>query len=325
MFKTNVKRRDFLQGSGAAALAIASNALPGSAAAATGGAMPAGACDCHLHVFEPAAFPYALPRTYTPGAAALESLLALEKTLGIERVVLVQPSTYGTDNRCLLSALERLGTQRGRGIAVIDHASADIAELRRWHAKGVRGVRLNVEVKGGHDLDAVSATLQRTAELVAPLGWCIQLYIDVAMVIALAEDLARLPCPVILDHFGGLKAKHGLHQPGLAVLRGLLQSGNVYVKLSAPYRVSDSGPDFADVAPFATALIQTAPTRLIWGSDWPHTGSAGQRTGDLSVIEPFRREDDLRTLALLARWAPDAAVRQAILADNAATLFGFSV
>lgn len=336
MSDMTLTRRTFLQGTGAAALAIAGNALPGTASASEMAAspasspkssamqVPAGACDCHVHVFEPAAFPYTLPRTYTPGEASVASLLALEKSLGVERIVLVQPSSYGTDNRCLLSALDRIGSQRARAIAVIDPASTDRAELERMHAKGVRGVRLNVEVKGEGNNEKVASLLKKTAELIAPLGWAIQLYADVGMVTALAEILAALPCPVILDHFAGLKAKNGLQQPGLAVVIGLLKSRYIYVKLSAPYRVASSGPDFADVTPFATALINAAPQRMIWGTDWPHTGSSGQRNGDLSVIEPFRNEDDLRTLGLLAQWAPDAAVRHAILVDNPARLFGFA-
>jgi predicted TIM-barrel fold metal-dependent hydrolase len=332
MIETSLNRRTFLQGTGAAALAMAGNALPAGAGAAevtanaTSAAfkVPDGACDCHVHVFEPARFAYTLPRTYTPGEASVASLLALEKSLGIDRVVLVQPSGYGTDNRCLLDALDRIGSERARGIAVIDPAVAQRAELEGWHARGVRGVRLNVEVRGGGNIDSVAEALKRTANLIAPLGWAIQLYADVTMLGALAADLTALPCRVILDHFGGIKTKNGIDQPGLAHLIGLLESGKVYVKLSAPYRASSQGPDFDDLAPFAQALIQAAPRRLLWGTDWPHTGSSGQRNGDLSVIEPFRREDDLRTLGLLARWAPDAGVRRAILVDNPASLFGFT-
>lgn len=323
MSETSVKRRNFLQGTGAAALAIA-GATATESTAATTFTVPDGACDCHVHVFEPNRFPYTLPRSYTPGEANVASLLALEKSIGIDRVVLVQPSGYGTDNRCLLDALDRIGHQRARGIAVIDPAGRPRAELERWHAAGVRGVRLNVEVRGGGNIDTVADTLKRTAALIAPLGWSIQIYADVAMIGALAPDLKTLPCRVILDHFGGLKTKNGIDQPGVATLVGLLQSGNVYVKLSAPYRASNHGPDFDDVTPFAQALVQAAPRRLLWGTDWPHTGSSGQRNGDLSVIEPFRREDDLRTLGLLAKWAPDAGVRRAILVDNPATLYGFT-
>jgi predicted TIM-barrel fold metal-dependent hydrolase len=324
MNETSVNRRNFLQGTGAAALAMAGAVLPAdSNAAAATFKVPDGACDCHVHVFEPARFAYTLPRTYTPGEASVESLLALEKSIGIDRVVLVQPSGYGTDNRCLLDALDRIGSQRARGICVIDPHTAQRAELERWHAQGVRGVRLNVEVRGGGNIDTVAEALARTADLIAPLNWAIQLYADAGMIDALAADLAGLPCRVILDHFGGLKTRNGLQQAGLTALVGLLKSGNVYVKLSAPYRASNAGPDFDDVTPFAQALVQAAPRRILWGTDWPHTGSSGQRSGDLSVIEPFRREDDLRTLGLLARWAPDAGVRHAILVDNPATLFGF--
>lgn len=284
------------------------------------------ACDSHVHVFDPAHYPYALPRSYTPGSATVGALRQHLQALGMGRVVLVQPSPYGTDNRCLLHALQQLGPQQARAIAVIDPHTATPAYLAELHAQGVRGVRLNVEA-GHSDSAVIGRVLQATADKVAALDWIIQLYADATSVAALAPQLAALPCRVILDHFGGLKAP-AANPAGtasdLALMCDLLASGKVYLKLSAPYRVASDSPGYASVAPLATALIAAAPERLLWGSDWPHTGSSAQRDGNLARIEAFRAEDAATTLALLAHWAPQPAQRDAILIHNPASLFGFA-
>lgn len=287
-------------------------------------AVPRGACDCHVHVFEPRRFEYVLPRTYTPGEASLDDLSAFLARLGLDRVVLVQPSSYGADNRCLLDALGRLGPHRARGIAVVDLAKVTPRELDELRAAGVRGLRLNLEVRGERDAKAASSALQRARQVVAGTGLAIQVYADIGLIEAVADDLATLGVPVLLDHFAGLRAERGTEQPGFAALMSLLRSGNAYVKLSAPYRASKQGPGFADVKPLAQALIGAAPNRMLWGSDWPHTGSSSSRSGDLSQVEPFRPEDAGRTLDLLTDWTPDAGIRRQILVDNPAALFGFA-
>lgn len=338
MNNANTDRRTFLKEAGMTALAVAGGMLtqPVQAATPTGQtsmdagqvsaprmAIPKGSCDCHVHVFEPDQYPYTLPRTYTPGTASVDMLNRFESTLGIERVVLVQPSSYGTDNRCLVDALRRLGPERARAIAVVDLEQATQTDLKALHQAGVRGIRLNLEVKGERNAHVVAAALKQAEALVADLGWSIQIFAEVPLIAALSEQLASLKVPVILDHFGGIKTEHGLEQPGFAALLSLLKSDKVYIKLSAPYRISKHGPDYADVTPFAQALIAVAPHRMLWASDWPHTGSSANRTGDLSKIEPFRKEDSGHTLGLLQNWAPDAATRQQILVDNPAKLFGF--
>ncbi|MYN44750.1 amidohydrolase family protein [Pseudoduganella sp. FT93W] len=282
------------------------------------------ACDSHVHVFDPARFPYVLPRSYTPATASVRELRQHLHKLGMARVVLIQPSPYGTDNRCLLDALQQLGCAQARAIAVIDADSTTPLQLENLHQQGVRGVRLNVEA-GSADAVSISAALRQTAEKVAPLGWLIQLYADGATVAALAPMLATLPCRVILDHFGGMKSNPASRASTLPVLLDLLASGNVYIKLSAPYRVARDGPDYASVAELAGTLINAAPHRLLWGSDWPHTGSSAQRDGNLARIEAFRAEDATRTLSLLSQWARQGAQRDAILIHNPAALFGFAI
>lgn len=281
------------------------------------------ACDSHVHVFDPARFPYALPRSYTPATASVGELRQHLRKLGMARVVLIQPSPYGTDNRCLLDALQQLGSEQARAIAVIDADSATPQQLDQLHRQGVRGVRLNVEA-GSADVASISAALRQTADKVAPLGWLIQLYADGATVAALAPMLRTLPCRVILDHWGGMKTHPASRASTLPVLLDLLAGGNVYIKLSAPYRVADDGPEYASIAALAGTLINAAPHRLLWGSDWPHTGSSAQRDGNLARIEAFRTEDAAQTLSLLSRWAHQPAQRDAILIHNPATLFGFA-
>ena len=284
-----------------------------------------GACDCHVHVFEPARFGYVLPRTYTPGAAPLADLQHMLTHAGLDRVVVVQPSAYGTDNRCLLDALRRLGTQCARGVAVVDIDRTTDQELEALISGGVRGLRLNLEVRGERNAGSAARQLKRARDLVLGSGLALQLYADIAVVEVLADDIATAGVPIVLDHFGGLRADRGPEQAGLTTLLALVRERLVYVKLSAPYRTGSAGPDYAEAGLLARALVAAGPGQLMWGSDWPHTGSSSNRSGDLSRIEPFRAEDAGRTLDLLADWVPDKEVRRQILVDNPAALFGFSL
>lgn len=284
--------------------------------------VPRGACDCHTHVFgPPAQFPFAAERTYTPGEASLEELLALQADLHLDRVVIVHPSVYGTDNACTVDALHRL-EGRGRGVAVIaDDITA--AELDALHRAGVRGIRLNLATAGVHDPEIARRRLAAAAARVAPLNWHVQIYTTLTMVAALQIELAAVPVPLVIDHFGGADAAAGPTQPGFAALLALVSAGKTYVKLSAPYRSSSQRPDYGDVAALAAALIAANPERMLWGSDWPHPGGGHKRGQSIEEIEPFFPEDDGKTLNLLADWAPDPALRRRILVDNPARLYDF--
>jgi predicted TIM-barrel fold metal-dependent hydrolase len=204
-------------------------------------AVPRGACDCHTHVFgPPAQFPFAPERSYTPGEASLEELLALQADLHLERVVIVHPSVYGTDNSCTVDALHRLGG-RGRGVAVIADDIAQ-AELDALHRAGVRGIRLNLATTGVHDPDVARRQLAAAAARVAPLNWHVQIYTTLAVIAALQAELAAAPVPLVIDHFGGASAAAGPKQPGFAALLALVSAGKTYMKLSAPYRSSSQRP-----------------------------------------------------------------------------------
>ncbi|MEJ8812843.1 amidohydrolase family protein [Variovorax ureilyticus] len=285
--------------------------------------VPPRSCDCHVHIFDPARFPYVPQRTYTPGTATVQDLLAFERRLGIERVVLVQPSGYGTDNRCLVDALAQLGKDRARGVAVIDPQRTTAAELEALHSAGVRSIRLNLEVRGDHSADRARAAVKQALDVVSGPKWSIQIYADLKVIDGISDTLAEAKTPIVLDHFGGLRAEQGINQEGFSKLVTLARERNVYVKLSAPYRASKH-PDYADLAPYVRALVDAAPQHLIWASDWPHTGSSSNRGGDLSQVEPFRVINDGQVLDLLAQWVPEARMRQEILAENAARLYGFA-
>ncbi|MGA7329949.1 MAG: amidohydrolase family protein [Rhodomicrobium sp.] len=282
--------------------------------------MPENACDCHVHIVGPAAkYPMDPDRTYTPGEAPIGELLALRKSLGIVRNVLVQPSFYGTDNSCMLDALAELGST-ARGIAVLP-PEISLEELQRLDRRGVKGIRLNLESSLTRDPSAASAQLNAFAKKLAPFGWHIQIYAALPVIAQLAEEIANLPVPVVIDHFGSPVAAKGIDQPGFAALLNLVRNRKVFVKLSGCYRFSQA-PDYADVAPFARALIEAGPAQLVWASDWPHTGRS--KSGSRMEIAPFQRIDDVKMLALFAEWCPDASLRKLILAETPECLYKFA-
>ncbi|BEP64411.1 amidohydrolase family protein (plasmid) [Variovorax sp. V213] len=284
--------------------------------------IPSRTCDCHVHVFDPGRFPLAASRTYTPGIATVTDLQAMQARLGVERVVLVQPSCYGTDNGAVLDAIARIGQAHARGIAVLDFDKMQPSELHTLHAQGIRGIRLNFATQRTQAVDDLRAHILKTCDVVATLGWSLQLHCHATLIEAIAPTLARLSTPLVLDHFAGFRAASwSSTSPAWAALRGLLDAGNTYVKLSAPYRVSER-PAQADLDALARALVRAAPHRMLWGSDWPHTGGAGVRTTSPEQVEPFREVDAGRSLDQLCTWT-DIAIRQLILVDNPARLFGF--
>src|SRR5215216_2845774 len=231
-------RRDVLYGlGGAAASAVAlRTGAPFSSTAlahtAVDFAVPRGACDCQVHVFDPARFPYAAKRVYTPPEASVESLVELHKTLRMDRVVIVQPSVYGADNACTLDAVRRLGA-RARAVAVIDKATS-ATELDEMAAAGVRGIRLNLNTTPGGEIDADGSkrTLDVAAEQIRGRRWHIQFYTRPHVIAVLKDHIEQLPFPVVFDHFGAAQAAKGPNQPGFAALTDLVRSGRAYVKIS---------------------------------------------------------------------------------------------
>jgi predicted TIM-barrel fold metal-dependent hydrolase len=279
--------------------------------------VPKRGCDCHVHVFDPGRFPFAPSRTYTPESATAAQLLALHRALHISRVVIVQPSVYGTDNSCTLDAMQQYGPG-ARGIAVLP-SEVPSTTLDNLERAGIRGVRINLGTAGDTNLDHARGRLKSAIEQIQGRKWHVQIYAALPVIAGVMDLLHASPVPVVFDHFGGAKAALGLRQPGFDKLLEFVRSGKGYVKISGAYRASDKPPDYPDVVPLARALIEANPNRILWGSDWPHPDTgAGRKPGDVS---PLLRIDDRHLLNLLAMWAPDAALRKTILVDNPATLY----
>ena len=282
-------------------------------------AVPAQACDCHTHIIgDPKQFPFWASRTYTPEAALPEEMSALHRALHIDRVVIVTPSVYGTDNAATLYGMKARGAA-ARGIAVIgDKTSA--ADLDAMNRAGIRGIRLNLATAGQTDLTFARRTLTDAIARVAPRQWHIQMYTGLPVIAGIRQLVEAAPVPVVFDHFGGAEAAKGVQQSGFSDLLALLRAGKAYVKISGAYRASAVAPGYPDATPLAKALIAANPDRIIWGTDWPHPGPA---LGKATDFAPFQQIDDGRLLNQLAVWAPDAAVRKQILVDNPARLYGF--
>jgi predicted TIM-barrel fold metal-dependent hydrolase len=324
-----LSRRAMLGRVGAAAGAAwamrAGVAVGAASRAAVDFEIPRGACDCHVHVFgDPAKFPFAEKRIYTPPQASVEQLLELQRDLHLDRVVVVQPSVYGADNACTIDAVRQMGA-RARGVAVIDKATSRKA-LEEMAAAGIRGVRLNLETNSAGRFDPADAKvlLDATAEQIRGLGWHVQIYTRTSVVTALKDHLAGMSFPVVIDHFGRGNPAQGPSQLDFAALLDLVRSGAVYVKISGAYRISEKVPDFAEVTPLAQALVAANPDRIVWGTDWPHPNSDYGRGKPLTEISPPFPIDDGLLLNQLPKWVPDAALRKKILVDNPARLYGFA-
>lgn len=272
--------------------------------------LPALACDTHAHVCGPASrYPYAAARIYTPPDALPAQYRHMLDTLGVTRAVLVQPSVYGTDNRALLDALAA-DPVRQRAVAVLDPAVTN-AELERMHALGVRGARCNiVDVKEGKGRLPMKMLLA-LAEKIRPFGWHIEFLMHVDAFPDLDRLLEGFPVDVVFGHLGYMSPGTGADAPGFQALLRLLRGGRAWVKLTGPYRISAGALPYPGVTPLAHALVECAPERIVWGSDWPHVMVKGAMPNDGELCE------------LLADWVPDEALRKRVLVDNPESLYDF--
>ena len=281
--------------------------------------VPAGACDCHTHVFgDPTRFPFAPNRTYTPQPASIEEMRKLHRALHTTRVVIVQPSVYGTDNACTLDGIRQLAPN-ARGIAVIDDQTSDGA-LDQMNEAGIRGIRINLATVGQTDPELGKRRFAATIGRIGTRKWHVQMFTQLSVIEAMQKDIAQSPVPVVFDHFGGAQASAGPSQRGFDVLLDLVRTGRAYVKVSAPYRGSTAAPDFSDMGPLAKALIAANVRRILWGTDWPHPDTTPGRAA--TEISPLRQIDDGRVFNQFAVWA-SAAERKTILVDNPKELYGF--
>jgi len=278
--------------------------------------LPPDSCDAHFHVFgPPETFPFLSTHEYTPPAAPLEHYQKMLAVIGVERAVVVQPSVHGLDNSATLDAIKNSkGKFRGVG-RIDDKTSKD--DLMRLHDGGVRGVRFNLldRPRGNIKLDV----LDRCIDNIAHLGWSVDLHIDMKNLINQEQFIRRSPVPVVLDHLARVKPAQGLDQPGFELLLDLMKLNHVWTKVSGADKICETtvqdyyGLPFIEVIPFAQAVIAAAPDRVIWGTDWPHSNN----------FAPGHTPNDGDLVDLLAAFAPDNSVRQKILVDNPALLYGF--
>jgi predicted TIM-barrel fold metal-dependent hydrolase len=273
-----------------------------------------------MHVFgDPDVYPPAPVRAYTPRPATFESYRAMARPLGLERVVIVQPSAYGVDNRCMLDVLRRSDPTL-RAVAVIDETTPE-SDLDAFHALGVRGVRLNLATLAAPTAERGRALLKATATRVARLGWHVQVYARPALLAPMLADVQNLATPVVVDHMGGADAALGADQPVVRELAALLTREQVWVKVSGATRVVADASLFPAGLALMRALIAANPARIVWGTDWPHIGPNEPGAPKPVVFLPI---DNAGLLKLLIEACnEDTALLRRILADNPATLYGF--
>jgi len=310
-----IARRALLKGASFAVLSAAASGLSARSSKAQQApyssgseapklAAPANACDCHMHIYD-ARFPAAPNATLRPPDALVTDYKLLQKRIGTTRNVIVTPSTYGTDNRVTLEAMQQIGPN-ARGVAVVDTSVKD-DELKRMHDLGIRGIRFNLVQAGATTAEMIEPLAKRVNDL----GWHIQIHMKGEQIAGIEDLLLRVPSPIVFDHLGRLAQPNALDNPGFKTISKLIDKGRTWVKLSGAYQDSKVGaPSYSDTVPVARAYIKAAPQRMVWASDWPHPTEKD-------------KPDDAVLFDLLAEWAPEAAVRTGILVQNPETLYGF--
>jgi len=265
------------------------------------------ACDSHLHIYD-ARFLAAAGQSVMPRATVAEYRL-LQARIGTTRAVVVQPRANGTDNAVTVDAVAQLGLANARGVAVL-HPTAGDAQLRELDAAGIRGLRVSAH-EPQHGVCTVDM-IEPLARRIEPLGWHLQLHLTADQLAANAAMIEGLPCRIVIDHRARLPAGATSSHPAFVLVRRLLDAGRTWVKISGPYLDSQSGgPEWADVAPAARAIIAAAPERMLWGSDWPHPTERGPKPDDAAFFDR------------LADWSPTEATRKRILVDNPREIYGF--
>jgi 2-pyrone-4,6-dicarboxylate lactonase len=270
--------------------------------------MPAGACDSHVHVFGPPETYICVPQPhYTLPDGAPRLLQRMTQAMALDRFAIVQPSYYGTDNRCMLDALDAFA-DRARGVAMVEESITD-SELERMHLRGVRALRLDLFLRAQWTVADLQSYIRRSIERTKPLGWHVQFYTPGHVVRDLIPFLADLEVNFVIDHMGYMLESDGLTRADFDRLLEAVSRGYGWLKLSAPYRLANDG-NYERLKPLAAAIVESVGDRTIWGSDWPHIPMGDRDTGQL--------------LNLLADWVPDEQKRNKILVANPARLYGFA-
>jgi 2-pyrone-4,6-dicarboxylate lactonase len=276
--------------------------------------LPEGATDCHAHICGPAAkFPYWNERIYTPPDALMPHYKTMLNGLKVSRAVIVQPSVYADDNSAMLAALAT-DPKNLRGVAVVKPNIAE-AQLRAMHAAGVRGIRCNIVDLANAKGQLPIAELRLLAERIAPLKWHLELLMHVNEFPQLQSQLGDLPVDLVFGHYGYAPTSVGIQDAGFQALLALMKQGKAWVKFTGQYRISSQPlsqqPLYADIKPFAQALIDCNPAHILWGTDWPHVMVKGSMPNDADLCD------------LLGDWVQDPTLREKILVHNPATLYGF--
>lgn len=268
---------------------------------------PAGACDCHHHIYDAVRFPPTQPGGEIVPDARVEEFRMLQKRIGTSRNVVVTPRAYVTDNRVTLDAIARLGAN-ARGVAVI-HPTVTDAELKMLAEGGIRGIRFSIT--DPRNSSTSFEMIEPLSKRVNGLGWHVQINMTADQIVAAEELWNRLPSPIVFDHLGHVPQPAGVSQPVFSTIRRLVDKGRTWVKLSVTYdNTKDGPPGYADITMVAQAYVKAAPERMVWGSNWPHPNEVN-------------KPDDAALFDLMARWAPDEKTRNRILVDNPAALYGF--
>ena len=271
--------------------------------------VPDGACDCHHHVYDPSRWAYASAAVLKPPAATIDDYRRYQAQIGTSRSVVVTPSTYEFDNEASADFIRR---QSGRaiGVAVVP-ADVDAATLKRLHAAGFRGARINGAAAGnplGPD------AMEPLARRIAPLGWHLQINFNAAQIVRHQAAILKLPVTVVVDHMAGIPGQEGVNAPAYAALRRFIDAGKTWVKLSSPDSNSKSGPPgYEDRVAIARALVTAAPERCVWASNWPFPSNS-----------PASRPDAVLMLDIVKSWAPDEKLRHRVLVENPERLYGFA-
>jgi len=271
---------------------------------------PQGACDCHMHIYDAARFPMPPSPRVAPSNATVADYRLLQKRIGTTRVVVVQPRNYAIDNRVTVDAIAQLGPN-ARGVAVL-HPTVTDAQLRALHEAGIRGIRFTL----GDPATAVVKVdmIEPLAKRVADLGWHVQFNVEGAQIVELADLLRRLPTQLVFDHLANPPLPAGIEHASHGIIRGLVDRGRTWVKLSGAYSNSKIGPpSYPEATKTARAFVKAAPERLVWGSDWPHP-----------TMPNNNKPNDALLFDLLTEWAPDEATRTLILVRNPEALYGFT-
>jgi D-galactarolactone isomerase len=271
---------------------------------------PENACDCHMHIYDAARFPMPPSPRVPPSNATVADYRMLQKRIGTSRVVIVQPRNYAIDNRVTVDAVAQLGPN-ARGVAVL-HPTVTEAELGKLHEAGIRGIRFTL----GDPATAVVKVdmIEPLAKRIAGLGWHVQFNLEGEQIVELADLLRRLPTPLVFDHLANPPLPAGIEHPSHAIIRGLIDKGRTWVKLSGAYSNSKIGaPSYPEATRVAQAFVKAAPERLVWGSDWPHP-----------TMPNNNKPDDALLFDLMSEWAPDEATRNRILVRNPEALYGFA-